>query len=790
MQIEIKENKIKAPLLGSDRWLKVTPEEMVRQNFICVLVNKYGYSLEQMGQEIKVSNSKRGLGKAKADIVVWKNEKEKNERKHAFIVVECKAQNVKIQRIDYFQGANYASWSRAKFFVTTNEKETKFFKTNEDTIPDEFSEELVDIPLAKDINNEKKIQELLNKTKAFTRAEFQNLLFACHNVIRNNDKLSPEMAFDEISKILFMKIRYERLSAKEALLFSKEEFIRLKENDKKVRGDGGQPFYQFLFDQTKNHFSKDEIFESTDSIRIREGSFMEIVKLLEKYNLSDTSDDVKGIAFEEFLGKTFRGDLGQFFTPRTIVNFMTEILDPQEHETICDPCCGTGGFLISSFEFVRNKIENDVQQQKEKIKQKLMGKKFDDLNEKEQNEILKKINTIFAKLNKDLEPGNSKGRLYDLSFKRIYGTDAEPRSARTAKMNMIMHGDGHGGVHHHDGLLNVNGIFENRFDIILTNPPFGARVSRELQITEIDGYKDIDRINYYTEQFGDDYTKALEQITKNIGKNLIDIYDLGKQSNLTEVLFMERCLRLLKPGGRMGVVLPEGVLNTAQLQGVREYFEGRAKLLLIVSIPQDVFNKAGATVKPSLVFLKKFTLEEKEEYQRVLLNVTYRVREKFQPEIEKATTMLKSLERNLEKLSEKSEDFKRKMKNKKNDKIELEKEIRINSDAINKIKSEITTEKKDLKKKLMNIETLIDIAIKQGVKDDFDYLIPVAKVDKAGINSTGGKTDDELIEVKAEFIDYRKNNPLWEIEVKPVTYTIEEENVYRIMFNERAEMYV
>ncbi|MBL0051726.1 MAG: N-6 DNA methylase [Bacteroidetes bacterium] len=120
------------------------------------------------------------------------------------------------------------------------------------------------------------------------------------------------------------------------------------------------------FEQTKRHFEKDEIFEKADNIRIRESSFLEIVKLLEKYNLSDTSDDVKGIAFEEFLGKTFRGDLGQFFTPRTIVNFMTDILDPKEHETVCDPCCGTGGFLISSFEYVRNRIETDIQEQKEK----------------------------------------------------------------------------------------------------------------------------------------------------------------------------------------------------------------------------------------------------------------------------------------------------------------------------------------------------------------------------------------------------------------------------------------
>ncbi len=788
LQIEMKGNKIKAPLLGEDRWLVATPEERVRQNFINHLVNHYGYSLDQMEQELKVSNSKRGQGKARADIVIWRNAQDKKDKKGAFIVIECKAENVKIQKVDYFQGLNYATWAKARFFVTTNDKETKFFKVLDDVIPDEI-DEIVDIPKAKDIFNEKEINRILQQTKAFTRDEFQNLLFACHNVIRNNDKLSPEMAFDEISKILFMKIRYERMSAKDATIFSKEEFLKLKENDKKVRGDENPPFYQYFFEQTKRHFEKDEIFEKADNIRIRESSFLEIVKLLEKYNLSDTSDDIKGIAFEEFLGKTFRGDLGQFFTPRTIVNFMTNVLDPKEHETVCDPCCGTGGFLISSFEYVRNKIETDIQEQKEIIKAELMGNFFDELPEEKQNEILEKINWAFARINKDIEIGNDKSRLYDLSFRRIFGTDAEPRSARTAKMNMIMHGDGHGGVHHHDGLLNINGIFENRFDVILTNPPFGARVSRDYTITEADKFKDEKKIKYYTERFGDEYTKATKQISDNIGKNLIGIYDLGEQSNLTEVLFMERCLRLLKPGGRMGVVLPEGVLNNSQLQGVREYFEARAKIILIVSIPQDVFNKAGATVKPSLLFLKKFTFEEKQEYQRVVHLVTNRVNDKYQPEEDEAKKPLKDLDSLLKKNETDTATLKRKSNNKKADKKAIDKELQELADATNKLKSNISVARKVLKTKLDAIKVKKDIEIKQGVKEEFKYFIPVAQVEKAGITSTGAKTDNELDAVLAEFKKYRGKTPVWQVNETPVVYNLEDDKVFRIMVGEKEEMY-
>ena len=105
-----------------------------------------------------------------------------------------------------------------------------------------------------------------------------------------------------------------------------------------------------------------------ETVRIRENSFEAIVKELEKYNLSTTSDDVKGIAFEQFLGRTFRGELGQFFTPRTVVDFMVDVLDPQEGEVICDPCCGSGGFLIKAFEYVRAQIEANIHRLKKPSK--------------------------------------------------------------------------------------------------------------------------------------------------------------------------------------------------------------------------------------------------------------------------------------------------------------------------------------------------------------------------------------------------------------------------------------
>ena len=266
MEIQIKDNKIYAPL--KDRWLVLKPEEEVRQTYIKRLVDSYGYDINQMDQEIQVSNSLRGQGAARADIVVWRSKEDKGAKRYPLIVVECKAESVTIHKEDYYQGMNYASWAHADFFVTTNLKETRIFKVVKGQIPDEL-DEIVDIPDAKQAGNQKEVDKLLKQTKAFTRDEFSKLLFKCHNIIRNNDKLSPEAAFDEISKILFIKIRYER-SNSDSQIFSAKRFNTLKKNredyNKEMKIKEEKPFFQDLFDLTKQEFANDHLFDDNAKI--------------------------------------------------------------------------------------------------------------------------------------------------------------------------------------------------------------------------------------------------------------------------------------------------------------------------------------------------------------------------------------------------------------------------------------------------------------------------------------------------------------------------------------------
>lgn len=732
MEIKIESNQIYSPI--RDKWLVLKPEEEVRQRYVCRLVDSYGYGIKQMGEEVKVTNSQRGQGAARADIVIWRNEEDKRKGKNALVVVECKAENVTIRQADYFQGYNYAAWAGAKFFVTTNLKETRIFKVVEDAMPKKL-EEIADIPSADIVDDDKKIKAMLLQTKAFTRDEFSRLLFKCHNIIRNNDKLSPEAAFDEISKILFIKIRYERTNSG-TQIFSKEEFLKQKKMYDAVKSKESPDYYQFLFNKTKEDFAKDHLFDENETIKIRENSFEQIVKELQVYNLSTTSDDVKGIAFEQFLGRTFRGELGQFFTPRTIVDFMVSVLDPQEGEYVCDPCCGSGGFLIRAFEYVREHIENEVEVRKEDVKKSLFTDDYSKLPKKEQEKNDQKVIDAFSKMNYELDINNPMGRLRSLSFDCIYGTDANPRMARTAKMNMIMHGDGHGGVHHHDGLLNVNGIWEGRFDVILTNPPFGARIDKELKITEADRFTDIEKIKAYEKRYGkENYDNALKQVNDHINQPILDLFQIGKFSGLTEVLFIERCLNLLKPGGRMGIVLPEGVLNNTNLQKVRDFVESKAKILLIVSIPQDVFMAAGATVKPSLLFFKKFTEDEAEEYNRIYIQVSHEVEAKYDEEMTNIDVKL----------------------------------AKRGKEALTK------DEKKSLRSRKKELTVLIENEIKALVKERFDYVIPIAEVQKAGISTTGAKIENELEPLEKEFTEYRKENKLWEKHVKATKYNVSDD---------------
>jgi len=683
------------------KWLVETPEERVRQTFVATLHNEYGFSLDQMDEELSVTG--RGSAGARADVVIWRTAQDKSDRKSPLVVVECKSDNVTIKPADYAQGEAYALYCNAPFFVTHNNRETRFWRTRKDRMPGNV-EEIENIPHAS--ASDREIQQLISKLKTFKEDEFADLLHQCHNVIRNREHLDPAAAFDEIAKVLFIKVWVERELRRKR---QRQNLFTVDWLDSQI----GENPLQELFRQTKDAYREDRIFDRQDRLNLKLATGREIVRLLERYNLSDTSEDVKGIAFERFLGKTFRGEIGQFFTPRSIVEFMVRMVDPKEGDIVCDPASGSGGFLIRFFDIVRQQILIDAHRQYQAYVKEVGGKR---LSEAKKAELLRKR---YDEIQSTIDQRRTGSRIWNLSNLCVYGTDANDRMARTSKMNMILHGDGHGGVHHHNGFINVNGIFEERFDVILTNPPFGANVEPTDLLTDDQASVTDEAHRRYRQEYGDLYKQAQARVEASMGKPIASFFDLPTRGHdgrklgkvKTEILFIERCLSLLKPGGRMGIVLPEGIFNNPSLAYVREFCEDRARIMAVVSLPQDAFMSSGASVKASLLFLHKFTDKEAADYIRKRDKAIAEIEAKYAPEIETETDRL---EAEIEAAKEAKDSDKRKAS---------QREL---AAYLSKMAETKTREARAL------------------LKERFDYPIFLYEAEKVGISATGEPDANEL----------------------------------------------
>lgn len=371
--------------------------------------------------------------------------------------------------------------------------------------------------------------------------DLSRLMRRCHDIIRNLKGYDPTKAFDELSKILFAKMYEEREIAegrREENRFTVEAVRRKRRQSVEI--------IQTLWRDTITSDRYREVFSDQDAengIELPPEAIDKIVGILEGKSLGLTDLDVKGIAFEEFLSATYRGGgLGQYFTPREIVNFMVDLADPAIGERVIDPSCGSGGFLIRTYDVVSNKIRAS-----------------------------------------ELSESEKKQRLTALANNSLVGIDWEARAARTCKMNMIIHGDGHAGVYQANALdvkeietkvsarkahyPQAPAVEEGTFDVVLTNPPFGAR---------------------------DDLPAILSQ------------YELGGgKPQKREVLLLERCIRLLRPGGRIVVVIPEGNLSNANDRGIRAFIREHCIVRAVIRLPQDAFKMSEGAACTSILFAVK-----------------------------------------------------------------------------------------------------------------------------------------------------------------------------------------
>lgn len=672
------------------------PEEQVEAEAFLKLVLVYNYPV----QRIKLFESvKMGSSKKEADIIVYEDDLFESPS----IIVECKKQDVSeaefLQAIEQAASYAYALSGTVKYIWTTSGIKDVYLQIDKER---QTRIQIANIPfLGKPIpkytfvkggrlRNEDVGDDVIKQQffdlEQVSESELHNRFKKAHQSLWAGGELNPSDAFDELDKLIFCKIWDERKPRKKGEPYD-FQIIDIEKPRNATQKDIDSIEQQITNDLAKRIFAlyeegrnrDKEVFK--DNIRLTPQRIRTVVSYLQGANLSKTDLDSKGKAFETFMGSYFRGDFGQYFTPRKIVQFIVNVLPIDNNSKVLDTSCGSGGFLLYALDKVRRK----------------------------------------ANLYFDEGTIDHYNYWHDFASKKLFGIEINEQIARTAKMNMIIHDDGHTNVISSDGLLRDNVIIERTgnkefrygtFDVIITNPPFGSTI------------KQTEKAYLHQYSFGNKDVNWLD--TKNSGVKQRD-------SQSTEVLFIEQDWNFLKEGGYLAIVIPDGILTNSSLQYVRDSIEEWFRIVAVVSLPQDAFKPNGAGVKSSVLFLRKWTREQYQKIKDTKLNLQERIKNeaKYKAKVEHWEKEKKEIIKSHTGFNNKTEYRDKKAIEKTNDFIEWKKQV-----------SELYNQKiADLKEQLEGqYETMR--------KTEFeDYPIFMAIAEQIGYDATGKETPVNELEM-------------------------------------------
>ena len=515
------------------------PEESVRQEYERVLVESYGYPKGELDIEVRVP---RGSGHFpdKADIVVYGDERGRDPARHILGIVETKRPTRKdgLTQLKSYMTATSAVWG-----VWTNGDNIAYLSRDGAQILDDH---LNNIPArGQSIEDVGRIEkgDLRPFNRSALKSAFRRILrtlYANTNIGRR-EKLGSEM-----TKIIFAKLEDERTYADRPPEFRAQAGEKPKEVARRVKA---------LFRDVRDELKDDGVFSAHDTITLDDRSIAWVVGQLERGSLLNTDSDVVGDAFEVFSESKFIGEKGEFFTPRGVVRIAVKLADPAPRDKVCDPACGSGGFLIHAMKHVWDKMADDPEWR---------------------------------------DARDMQDRRRQMAARSFFGIDKETDLVKIAKAHMAIAGDGRSNIVHENALHKAedfegdaarhfveDGDFKS-FNMVLTNPPFGTKT----KVLAVDAADFI--LGSKWRRRGRDWEPKPGTPVER------DPY----------VLFVERCLDMLKREGTLAIVLPETVFHAPTLGYLRRFLLGGNNLRAVVDLPHNTF-RPHCNAKTCLVVLTK-----------------------------------------------------------------------------------------------------------------------------------------------------------------------------------------
>lgn len=564
-ELEREEEVLVDLLTGEER--RSTEQEFIVQRMLRVLAGEYHFPLQSIGRDIPITIEIDGRKRRKrAELVVFEAD-QPHQLENAERIVVIRKPGTKAtdptNGIEALEDLLHAV-DAVTFGLWTNGRDVAYLQKRPGPVQSEFIE-LSDFPGAGE-----KLDDLDRPDRRIARVavadDLRETILRCHDYLYGNQAMAANRAFAEMLKLIFCKI-YDEQQLRARSAYPRQFWVGVTERNSK---DGQQRIakrIRELFIRVKGERDFKDVFKPTDELDLNSPQLAWVASELARYQFLDAEVDVKGLAYEAMVATTMKKERGQFFTPRNVVEAMVAILAPEPGEKVLDPACGSGRFLVACLDRLREALARELLT------------KGDELE-------LRRLRNSKTVLGKAAEYARS----------CLFGVDVDPELQRAAKMNMLINNDGHGNIHCFNTLAatrtdineqQVSGATQLRFgtfDLVLTNPPFGAKIP----VDDPDILRNYDLAHKWAPTSDGQFVMRDEL-----------------QSRMPpEILFIERCLQWLRDGGRMGIVVPDGILGNPDDEYIRAWILQHSRILASVDLPVETFLPQVG-VQASLLFLEK-----------------------------------------------------------------------------------------------------------------------------------------------------------------------------------------